>query len=303
MKRLLISFLSFTLAVALLAGAAGPVFADGSAPVAENLELTTYRNVSVGGSLSAYDPDGDAVSFKITTEPVKGSLELKQDGSFVYTPQEGKKGRDYFGYKAQDTQGNFSQEATVIIKIEKQKKDVFYADMAGRGDEYAAVALCENGLFTGEQIGGSYCFDPDAAVSRGEFLSMCMILSQEPVFTGVLSTGYADDEEIPAWMKGYVTTAAMCGIDTGRVTEDGSVFAPSAPVSRGEAAAMLSGALHLTDISYLEKDEELEREVAQAVVNLAACGVMTGTSPAGGELTRSEAALMLTAAMELKANR
>ena len=33
--------------------------AEGTAPVAENLELTTYRNVSVGGQFSAYDPDGN----------------------------------------------------------------------------------------------------------------------------------------------------------------------------------------------------------------------------------------------------
>ena len=302
MKRMHLSFLALLLAVSMFVGYAAPVYADGTAPVAENLELTTYRNVSVGGCLSAYDPDGDAVSFEITTEPVKGTIELKQDGSFVYTPAEGKKGRDYFGYKALDTDGNYSQEATVIIKIEKQKKDVFYADMAGRADEYAAIALSESGLFTGEQVGGSYCFYPDATVSRGEFLSMCMILSGEPVFTGVMSTGYADDAEIPAWMKAYVATAAMCGIDYGRVTEAGSVFAPAAPISRAEAAAMLSRALNVTSVSYIALDEELEKDVAQAVVNLVACGVMKDAST-GTVLTRSEAAQMLTAALELKARR
>ena len=40
-----------------------PASADGSAPIAENLELSTYRGVSVGGRLSATDPDGDPVSF------------------------------------------------------------------------------------------------------------------------------------------------------------------------------------------------------------------------------------------------
>lgn len=302
MKHKLISVTALALALLLFAGLAEPVYAEGSAPVAENLELTTYRNVSVGGSLSAYDPEGDAVSFEITTEPVKGSLALKQDGSFVYTPEKDKKGRDYFGYKAVDTEGNYSQEATVIIRIEKQKKDVFYADMAGRADEYAAVALSELGLFTGEQIGGSYCFRPDEPVTRGEFLSMCMELSGEPVFTGVLSTGYLDDEEIPAWMKGYVATAAMCGIDSGRRTEAGSVFAPAEAVSRAEAAAMLSSALKVTNVSYLPLDEEVEATAAQAMVNLAACGVMKN-SAAGAVLTRSEAARMLTAAVELQARR
>ena len=41
--------------------------AAGSAPVAANLELTTYRGVSVGGQLAAYDPDGGELTFEITT--------------------------------------------------------------------------------------------------------------------------------------------------------------------------------------------------------------------------------------------
>lgn len=303
MKRILISFVALTLAVFMFIGMAEPGFAEGNAPVAENLELTTYRNTSVGGCLSAYDPEGDAVSFEITTEPVKGCIDLKQDGSFIYTPGENKKGRDYFGYKAIDTDGNYSQEATVIIKIEKQKKDVFYADMAGRADEYAAIAISENGLFTGEQVGGVYCFYPEKAVSRGEFLSMCMILSGEPVFTGVLSTGYIDDQEIPGWMKGYVATAAMCGIDYGRVTDSGSVFDASAPIRKAEAASMLDSALNVTKISYIQLDEELEPTLAQACVNLSAHGILKSTEGINDYLTRSEAAQMLAAALELQANR
>ena len=303
MKRILISFMALTLAVFLLAGVAEPVFAEGTAPVAENLELTTYRNTSVGGCLSAYDPEGDAVSFEITTQPVKGCIELKQDGSFIYTPGENKKGRDYFGYKAIDTEGNYSQEATVIIKIEKQKKNVFYRDMAGRADEYAAVALSENGLFTGEQVGGIYCFYPDKTVSRGEFLSMCMVLSGEPVFTGVLSTGYADDQDIPVWMKGYVATAVLCGIDYGRVTDSGSVFDASAPISKAEAASMLDSALHVTSVSYIQLDENLDAALAQACVNLSAHGILKSTEGIGNYLTRSDAAQMLAAALELQARR
>lgn len=91
----------------------------GSAPTADNLELTTRRNVPVEGRLTARDPDGDIVSFEITTDPVKGDIALKDDGVIVYTPRRDKKGRDYFGYRAKDAEGNVSQEATAIIRIEK----------------------------------------------------------------------------------------------------------------------------------------------------------------------------------------
>ena len=117
MKRIAVSAAAFLLMLLMGMGLANPAFAQGTAPVAENLELKTYRGVSVGGTLTAYDPDGDVAAFEITTRPVKGTIELKEDGSFVYTPNEKKRGRDYFGYKAKDAEGNLSQEATVLIRI------------------------------------------------------------------------------------------------------------------------------------------------------------------------------------------
>ena len=121
MKNFFLSIISALLILSMSAGLTVTAFAEGTAPVAENLELRTYRNVSVGGKLSAYDPEEDVESFVITTEPVKGSIKLEPDGSFVYTPKENKKGKDYFGYKAFDINGNYSQEATAIITIEKNE--------------------------------------------------------------------------------------------------------------------------------------------------------------------------------------
>lgn len=63
-----------------------PALADSSAPVAENFEFETYRGVSFGGRLAAVDPEGDAVSFEITTQPKKGSIELSDDGSSSIPP-------------------------------------------------------------------------------------------------------------------------------------------------------------------------------------------------------------------------
>ena len=108
----------------------------------------------------------------------KGGIKNEKTKDFTYS--RGAASADYFGYKAVDAEGNVSQEATVIIRIEKQKKDVCYEDMNGRAEEYAAVALSENNIFTAEMIGGEYCFGPDKTVSRGEFLSMCMLTAGEP---------------------------------------------------------------------------------------------------------------------------
>lgn len=294
MKRMLVSLLALTMALMMFAGMY-PAYAEGSAPVAENLELKTYKNVSVGGKLSAFDPDGGALSFEISTQPVKGEIELSEDGSFVYTPAENKKGRDYFGYRATDEQGNSSQEATVIIKIEKQKKAVFYPELHGTADEYAATALSEAGIFTGEQLCGVYSFEADREVRRGEFLSMCMALSGEPIVSSVMSTKYNDDSSIPGWMKPYVATASIMGIEP---MSAGSSFVPDEVITRQEAAVMLDSVLGLSPVSYISLDESMDGELAQACANLQACGIFDGAATAD-TLTRREAAHMLVNALDM----
>ncbi len=218
------SILALALASA-LALPLGSALAVSGAPVAENLELTTYRNVSVGGWLAAVDPEGDALTFEITTQPGKGTVELTEDGRFVYTPETNRKGRDYFGYRAVDETGARSQEATVIIKIEKQKTSTTYADLAGHPAGYAATALAENGIFTAESVAGVSVFSPGREVTRGEFLSMCMALSGGEMLSGVASTGFADDADIGDWLKPVVATALMDGVVSG-YTVSGGVNAP-----------------------------------------------------------------------------
>lgn len=294
MKRMLVSLFALTMALFMFAGMC-PVYAEGSAPVAENLELKTYKNVSVGGKLSAFDPEGGELSFEISTQPIKGEIELYDDGSFVYTPAENKKGRDYFGYRAIDEQGNCSQEATVIIKIEKQKKGVFYPELHGTADEYAATALSETGIFTGEQFCGVYNFDADREVSRGEFLSMCMALSGEPIVSSVMSTKYNDDSSIPGWMKPYVATASIMGVEP---ISSGSAFLPEELITRQEAALLLDSILGLSPVSYISLDESLDGEVAQACANLQACGIFDAPATSDA-LTRREAAHMLVNALDM----
>lgn len=303
MKRLICTFVLLLLLGGMIIGAAPLAYAESSAPLAENLELTTYRNVTVGGKLSAYDPNGGELKFMISTEPIKGKVELEENGSFVYTPAEGKKGRDYFGYKVSDSEGNLSQEATVIIRIEKQSKDVMYSDMEGRADEYTALLLSEKGIFTGEQIGGNYCFSPDKEVSRGEFLSLCMLLKGNNKISTVLDTGYADDAFIPAWMKPYAVNAAMSGVYMGLDNENGIVFSHDETISMSEAVLMLDRALNTTRVNYLALDEYAPENVAQACVNLAACGVLEDSSISPDMLTRADMANMLASAIAVMEKR
>lgn len=306
MKRKKLGMISVLLAVVLTSGAmAAAASGDNTKPIAENLELTTYREVSLEGKLSAKDPEGGELTYTITTPPNKGKLELNEDGSFVYTPEHGKKGKDYFGYKAIDPEGNSSSEATVIIKIEKQKSAVHYTDLEGSGAEYAAVLLAEKELFVGERLGGEYVFDPDRPVSRGEFLTMCMELADYDILSGVINTGFADDDEIPAYQKPYVSTAILTGVVSGYPQGAGSaVFSGSTEISCTEASVILNRSLGLTDVSLEGYGDEAPLWAAQACANISACRITDYAAGSAKEpLTRAQCAKMLVNAMNVLENR
>ncbi|MEA4896520.1 MAG: Ig-like domain-containing protein [Oscillospiraceae bacterium] len=268
----------------------------GVAPIAENLDISTYRNTSVGGQLKATDPDGDVLKFEITTFPVKGELVMKENGSFVYTPAEGKRGRDYFGYKVYDNDGNASSEATVIIRIEKQKSKISYSDMNGNGAHCAAIALAENGIFVGENIGGQYVFNPEAPVTRGEFLAMCMKLTDSDILSGVITTGFADDSDIPAYLKPYVSTALLTGVISGYSNGvNTAVFNGGNNISYPEAAVMLNKTLDLTNVNAEAYGGAAPVWAEQACANLSACDISDYSDLP--QLTRADCARLLYNAM------
>lgn len=259
-----------------------------SAPVAENLELTTFRGISVGGQLLAVTPDGGSVSFSITTQPSKGSVELGENGSFIYTPKESSRGRDYFGYRATDSTGQQSREATVIIRLCRQRRNLRYADTAGMGCDYAAHRLADAGLFIGSTMLGNALFEPERTVSRGEFLSLCMACSDRQLLTAVESTGYEDDGELDTWMKPYMATALFDGLQVGSARADiGCAVSPS------ECAEIMNHCFGFSTVP-------VRAEENQSKANLRACGLWDTAFDREESMTRSDAAILLVKAMEMK---
>ena len=299
MKRmLLIAVCALTLAASVSPALAGTTQSDlAHAPVPENLQIETYRNTSVGGTLKAADPEGELVTYTITTEPMKGTVELRDDGTFVYTPNENKKGKDYFGYKAADTEGNVSQEATVIIRIKKQKTAVTYDDMNGRAEGRDAVLLAENGVFVGQCVAGHWLFDPERAVDRDEFLAMCLAAQGSPTLQGVMTTGFGDDEAIEAWAKNYVSTARMHGAVQGYSDGKRMVFDAGRPITHAEAAVLLNRMLAPEEVSFTASDA-VPAWAEQAVANLTDCGLFAADLRSEEPLTRAECAGMLARVME-----
>jgi VCBS repeat-containing protein len=91
-----------------------------------NQMVTATSDRETRFTVSATDGDGDFLTFKITTLPNFGTVEIDTGGintsstdvTFVYTPNMGFVGQDSFAYTAEDTQGNPSMETTVTVNVE-----------------------------------------------------------------------------------------------------------------------------------------------------------------------------------------
>ena len=301
-----VTLLSLCLAGALMLPAAALTLTSGevdnSAPIAENLTLTTYKNVAVYGQCAAVDPEGDLVTFQLVDKPARGQVELGEDGAFCYTPYENKKGKDTFTYVAVDTTGNVSPEATVKVTIEKQATKVSYSDMDSETSHYAAVRLAEEGIFTGTNTGGVYRFSPSEEITRDEFLTMAMTAAGAEALEGVTVTGFYDDEDIPTWAKGYVSAALMSGTIQGSANSEGQVvFSADSPITAAEAAVIIDRLLAMGDVSAedVEEDGLVPTWAAQSVMNMEAVDVVPAGSDLTEPLTRGEAAEMLSAMLDV----
>lgn len=270
-----------------------------SPPVAENLIIETYRDVSVTESFKSVDPEGDIVSYAVSVQPKKGVVDIDGD-TFTYTPGEGKKGKDTFSYVAVDAVGNISEEAIVTVRIKKQSTQVTYSDMDGHASQYSATALAEKGLFVGEQIGSEYFFCPTETFTRGEFLVMCMKLCGHETTSGITRTGFSDDADIPLWQKPYIASALLSDIISGRKDDSGKiVFSSDDAISTAEAAVILNNAIGITDVSSVAfMDSACPVWASQAVMNLSSCGIRS-SGEYSAPLTRAAAAELLMGACEI----
>ena len=208
------------------------------------VSVWTQRDISSFGVMTATDPEDDKLTFEITNSPKKGMITVidAHHGDFKYTPYADCTGSDRFTYVARDEYGNYSEEATVTVKIVKPEADIVFTDMDKDNDwaYNAALVMTARGIMPASQFNGEYTFSPSATVTRSEFLVMVMTALGADSIPTVAQTPFADDGEISAESKGYAASALRLGIIKGDVTQSGTFFHPNAPITRAEAAVILN---------------------------------------------------------------
>ena len=269
---------------------------EDKAPVAEDSAVETYKNLPLEGKLKVSEPEGDAMTYTLIRQPKRGTVELRDDGTFQYTPKKNKVGVDSFTFTATDAGGTVSREATVTVQILKPTDSKQYTDTVGTDCRFAAEWMRNTGLFVGEKIGNQEYFHPDKAVSRGEFLAMVIQALDIPTED---AANISMPEDTPQWLKPYLAAALRSGLVSGwPETETGSFMADS-PITGAEAAVMLQNALDLSisqdTLESVQTSAETEDETvpAWAAVSLTAMSEHGIELDAGEALNRAQVANML----------
>jgi len=235
---------------------------EDKAPVAEDTALETYKNLPATGKLKVSDPEGKALTYTVTRQPKRGTVEIKEDGSFTYTPKKNKVGVDSFVYTATDPAGKVSREATVTITILKPSDRMQYQDTIGQDCRFAAEWMRHTGIFVGENLAEKSCFGPDKEVTRGEFVTMLVKTLDIPVEEGLVYTGYTD--EVPTWLQPYLAAAVRSGLTAG--LENPEVFGAGEIITTAEAAVMVANGLDLQEVFSGNGEEPVTRAMAAQIL-------------------------------------
>jgi hypothetical protein len=85
-------------------------------PNVQSLLIETDEDVDSPGEVAGSDPEDQTLTFEIVSAPEHGTVEMQDDGTFVYRPESNWWGEDSFSYRAYDG-GGYSEPATVQVIV------------------------------------------------------------------------------------------------------------------------------------------------------------------------------------------
>lgn len=272
------------------------------APVV-SLTVETFSDLTTMSTLSAYDPEGDEMTYEIVRYAEHGRVTLtdKHTGAYTYSPDSGYVGTDAFSYVVRDKYGNYSTSAVVSINVSPQPDTVTYADIDGCEAAASILRVSQSGLMNGTQVGADAYFKPDQAVSRVEFLVTAMHaagITSEDV-KGLSEPSFADADDIPDTMARFVSLAVRRGYVTGKEIDGQLCFCPDETISRAEAAVILSNVIGYatkTTVTAFADEAAMPSWSVKAMTSLKSLGILTpgdGMADAGSLMTRADTALWL----------
>lgn len=274
-----------------------------------SLSLETFSQMTATGTLSAYDPEGDEMTYEIVRYASHGRVALtdRHMGAYTYTPDEGFVGQDSFSYVVRDKYGNYSTAATVSITVTPRPSAVTFADIMGHNGESDILQVGLSGIMNGVKVGAENYFKPDETMNRVEFLVTAMHaagIGGEDV-QNLSAPTFADSEDISVAMQGYVSLAVQRGYVAGKMVDGELCFCPHESISRAEAAVILSniiGYATKTTVTAFADQDNMPAWSVKAMTSLKALGILSptdGNANASAKITRADTAVWLNRTMQV----
>lgn len=192
--------------------------------------------------------------------------------------------------------------------VEKDSLSSAFGDLKNHWAEEAVTALVEKGIVVGKSEG---VFDPEAQVTRAEFLTMVQKAAQIPAFP---FKDYYKDVPVGAWFSNTVTAAYAWDLIADELTPNGN-FSPDAPILREEMTAIMVDTLLNKNYRKLEQgdlsqfsdasavSQWVRARVAQSLKLGLILGNPDGTFAPKATATRAEAAVILNRFIEASAQK
>ncbi len=158
------------------------------APLAVNDAYVVGQGSVVHGNVlfNDSDPDGDALTAAIATQPVSGSVSFNSNGSFVYTPGGSFAGSDSFTYTVEDSTGATATATVTISAAQPQDFEVILT-----------IGHADIGLFIS---------DGDTIIDHGDHTHT---VDGEPAWDLHVHDGENDEEYAPDQALFYVGPQAL----------------------------------------------------------------------------------------------
>lgn len=263
--------------------------------------VRTYKNIAVSGSLRAYDPEGDDITYEIISSPKKGLLTLHDKilGDYTYTPMKNYTGGDSFKYVAVDKYGNRSSAVTVELSVTRSDSGYVFTDMIGDPAHFGAIMLTDKGIMEGDKDEGGRVFRPELNVSRAEFLVMAMKAAGVKA-DGEALTVFSDDSDIPSEYKSYISTAYDMGVISGTEIDGKHLFDPDGYITKAEACVIVDNLLGIDNakaVPVFADTDEIPDYAYESVLSLIETGILdteNGMILPSENITRADAARILS---------
>ena len=285
------------------------IFANGHLEIYEIKDLLQYRQQSgnkdfISSIMDIRIPEGYQFNSPIELTIIfdrNKVKDIKKIGIYVYNEKTGD--WDFVGGTVDEGKGTI----TVIIPhfskyaVMENSGMAVMTDMEGHWARDAVYRLIDRGIVNGIKLpSGDYRFEPERTVTRAEFAKMLALCEGSPQ-TGVNTdlSGFADDSDIQPWARPFLKYCSSNGWINGKGIGDKVYMKPQDPITRAEAAAMVSRALKLSAADKGIKAEFSDKDkipqwaavyIDQLIKKKLMQGYSDGTFRPDRVLTRAEAA-------------